>query len=74
MAQVKLKFKKGDLVRLKCGGPKMKIVTHTFEALERKTLENKFDCVWHENDGDPATKTYHGEFYDYTLAPVELLQ
>ena len=64
-------FKKGDIVKLKSGGPKMTIIRNTVDILAKKTLDNKFDCVWFERDEDPKQDPHYGEFFDYTLELVQ---
>ena len=61
-------FKKGDIVKLKSGGPNMTVIKQTYDKRSGKTLTDKFDCVWFETD---KPEPHYGEFYGYTLELVK---
>lgn len=51
-------FKKGDVVQLKSGGPKMTISGNSRDRMSGKTLDDRYDVVFFDEKNEPVYREF----------------
>lgn len=65
-----MSIKKGDVVRLKSGGPAMTVSDYPVKDVDKKVNVGKVECTWFK-EGRQLT---HALFEEETLEPVNMDQ
>ena len=63
-----MSIKKGDVVRLKSGGPAMTVSEYPAMDIDKKVFVGKVECTWFK-EGNQLT---HALFNEETLEPVNM--